>query len=91
VVLHDGWLEAALPVTTEASSRRKIHGKPNLSLFLRFFNAMAFFAGFQSARISNFTGNLNISADASPAIRLTAGAGRPAEYLIHFCSRGFNQ
>jgi hypothetical protein len=54
VLLHDGWSEAALPVTTAAPSRRNFYGVPNLSLFLRFFNAMAFLAGFQRARISNF-------------------------------------
>jgi hypothetical protein len=36
--------------TNEAASRRNFYGKPNLSLFLRFFNAIVFFAQFQSAR-----------------------------------------
>jgi hypothetical protein len=57
VVLHDGWLEAAPSVARRRRLAGKIHGMPNLSLFLRFFNAVAFFAGFQSARISNFTFN----------------------------------
>jgi hypothetical protein len=69
---------------TEASPRRKNStGSPNLSVFLRFFNAMVFFAGFQSAGISNFIRTLT-----APA-RPSAPWGGSANVIILYSGRDF--
>jgi hypothetical protein len=47
VLLHDGWLEAAPALARGRRLAAKFHGVSNLSLFLRFFNAMAFSADFK--------------------------------------------
>jgi hypothetical protein len=76
---------------TEASSRRKIHGLPNISIFRRFFKAIEYFREFQIASGSNHTTALKPGAAKASAIRGAARGRQPIEYLNYFGAREFIQ